>query len=175
MLHYRSNSAIKTACLYYFSVLVHSVISSKWPDLLQHIFPFTYSLVNTALFSAKFGKMHQTFLSVFSYLGWQDGEREMMGWERERERELLICASPQRSKSLEVSGTDRKRVTEPPIHLVTIQEHPGPSALSHNTLSALIILIIHCTKRENSLCHCNCHTILQPWSKAKDSLVLYIN
>jgi len=82
-------------------------------------------------------------IQLFKMAGWRER------WWGERERQLLICASQQRSKSLEVSGTDRKRVKEPPIHLATIQEHP--SALSHNTWSALIILIIHCQKRENSL------------------------
>lgn len=76
-----------------------------------------------------------------------------MGRERRREegKEFLICASQQRSECWEVSGTDRKRVTEPPIHLATIQKHPGLSALLHSTLSALIILITHSQRREDSL------------------------
>lgn len=149
------------------------VISPKWPDLLPclHIFPFTYSLVNTAflILTAKLCEMHQTFISASSHLGWQDGE--MMG--REEGKELLICASQQCSESWEVSGTDRKRVTEPPIHLPTIQKHPGLSALQHSTLSALIILITHSQRREGSLMQLlpHFHTVCKSTLTCRDIVI----
>ncbi len=172
MLCYCSNSTIKTACngLYYFMCNFSQMArpAAMFAHLSIHI---QFSQHSILILTAHFCEMHQTFISASSHLGWQDGER---WWGRERRREegkeLLICASQQRSESWEVSGTDRKRVLEPPIHLPTIQKHPELSALQHSTLSALIILITHSQSREGSLMQLlpHLHTVCKPTLRCRD-------